>query len=174
MSANAQSPTEETTVIQQLTDIQKTEITEIITLALEKTQIDTSWASIIDHISDGLAQLAETMGVQVKELLQQPVAIVAMGLVVYHFAGSIVIGLIWFCLATPLLILFFLKAVVPVTGYMQVEKGTWFQPSTNRTRYKKLRRVPDFAMRDTGPGPDWVFALFCIGHAIMTLTTLIP
>jgi hypothetical protein len=129
---------------------------------------------LIDHLGAGLLNLAKQLGVEANVFVQSPVGMVSMGLLVYHVAGAAIlkltIGSAWFFLTMPLLVGFFFKAVIPITGYADVTMSPWWLKGEVK-RSRPIRKQLTFNFN--GCAATWVFVICLAVQIIATLCILL-
>lgn len=165
-----------------LSPTKRAEIATLIALEAEKASSSLSkiptvepddvepWLKLIDHMGAGLMKLAHDLGVEVNTLLTSPIGLIAVGLIAYHVMGDLLVGiftgLLWFALITPLLILYFYKVVIPVTGHVEVTQKRMFGDPVQVQ--VPVRRKVSFEDKD-GNGPEWTFFSLLVAHCFVTM-----
>lgn len=150
---------------------QTTETVVLPTVTVDEVE---PWLKLIDRLGEGLVGLAHDLGVEANELVKTPVGMVAMGLIIYHVMGDainegidVVLGIGWFFLTTPFLVLYFYKAVIPIESYVEVTLRSRFRWVGDRVVVKPIRKKMELEWEVFGPG--WLFVILLVLHVLLTL-----
>ena len=162
---NPQERAEMATIIAKKAAAKKTAIANVTVEEVEP------WLLVIDRLGSGLVKLAHDMGVEANELITTPVGVLAMGLVVFHVAGDevieIFVGLLWFFMTCPFLVLFYFKSVVPVVEYVEVPVKRF---GKSAVVVKALRRKMEFG---GSFNVEFVFILLVSFNTLITLCIIV-